>query len=185
MTKDTVQWDVNTAFPCANWYKGSLSRTFCDYLEDVTKGRRFDDNLLNMCVEGVQALNSFLRGLYASDIFLDPETARRLGEYGLRFLRRYSQAAAGAQAQGRCLFSLIPKLHCLQHICLKALVLESQSCERVVNPLVYSVQQSEDFIGRNSRVARHVHPRLCSQRVCERFLQHGHSQYVKAGYLPR
>ena len=126
LTKDTIGWDNNANFPQGSWYKGSLSTTFCDFIEDMTKDQVFEDVLLTKTAEAVRALNIFLRGLYESDVFLESERAHYLGEQGLRFLRRYSWCASESVRQGRCLFLLLPKAHCLQHICLNDLVLDSQ-----------------------------------------------------------
>ena len=42
---------------------------------------------------------------------------------------------------------------------------------------------SEDFIGRNSRVALKVHPAKCAQRCLERHLALAYSKYIEQGYL--
>ncbi|OLP88430.1 hypothetical protein AK812_SmicGene30244 [Symbiodinium microadriaticum] len=93
ITKETVGWDKNSSYPKASWYKGSLSTTMCEYIEAVTKDAEFEDELLTKCGEAVQALNQFISGLYQGEAFLDSATARTLGEYGLRFLRRYTWCA--------------------------------------------------------------------------------------------
>ncbi|OLQ06025.1 hypothetical protein AK812_SmicGene10702 [Symbiodinium microadriaticum] len=78
ITKDTILWDNNTNFPSASWYKGSLSTTMCEYIEDVTKNKQFDDVLLMKCSEAVQALNKFITGLYEADVFLSSNQAPAL-----------------------------------------------------------------------------------------------------------
>ncbi|CAE7810191.1 unnamed protein product [Symbiodinium sp. CCMP2456] len=183
ITKDTILWDNNANFPSGSWYKGSLSTTMCEYIEDVTKDKTFDDVLLMKCSEAVQALNKFITGLYQADVFLSSEQAYTLGEYGLKFLRRYSWCAGEAARQSRCLFIILPKMHCLQHICLQDLVLASQRFDLVVNPLVHSVQLCEDFVGRNSRTSRRIHPSTCTLRAAQRHLQLAYTKYVEAGYL--
>ncbi|CAE7235723.1 unnamed protein product [Symbiodinium natans] len=183
LTKDTIGWDSNNQFPCGNWYKGSLSRTMCDFIEDMTAGQEFEDDMLRLSGVAVRALNNFLRGLYEADIFLDRHTASTLGEHGLAFLDLYSQLASLAVQRQRCLFVLIPKLHSLHHQTLQDLVLASRFSDFVVSPLCYSVQMSEDFIGRHSRTSRRVHPALCTRRCTERFLQLAYTKYVEAGYL--
>ncbi|CAE7891387.1 ANK3 [Symbiodinium necroappetens] len=183
ITKDTILWDNNTNFPSASWYKGSLSTTMCEYIEDVTKDKQFDDVLLMKCSEAVQALNKFITGLYEADVFLSSNQAYTLGEYGLQFLRRYSWCAGEAARQSRCLFIILPKMHCLQHICLQDLVMASQRFDLVVNPLVHSVQLCEDYVGRNSRTSRRIHPSTCTVRAVQRHLQLAFAKYVEAGYL--
>ena len=183
VTKDTIGWDAETMFPCGIWYKGAISTNFCEYLEEISSGQVFEENMLNTCSEAIRALNILIRGLYESEVFLDPVTAERLGEQGLRFLRRYTQLAREAVEQKRCLFSLVPKLHCLHHLCLQDLVEASKTQAVVLNPVCFSVQQSEDYIGRNSRTSRRVHPAQCAQRVLEIHLKAAYDKYVKAGLL--
>ena len=183
LTKDTIGWDNNANFPQGSWYKGSLSTTFCDFIEDMTKDQVFEDVLLTKTAEAVRALNIFLRGLYESDVFLESERAHYLGEQGLRFLRRYSWCASESVRQGRCLFLLLPKAHCLQHICLNDLVLDSQIYTKIVNPIVYSVQMLEDYVGRNSRLSRRIHPSSVTKRAVQRHLQQAYAKYREVGYL--
>ena len=183
VTKDTICWAKNTEFPSGSWFKGGLSTTFCEYIEATTSDKTFDYPLLTKSVEAVQALNKFLSGLYECDAFLDRDTATTLGHYGLRFLRRYSWCATEALRQRRCLFNLIPKLHCVHHICVQDLIEAAQRSDHIINPLVYSVQLAEDYIGRNSRTSRRLHPATVTKRVVERHLQAAYQQYVKASFL--
>ena len=185
ITKVTlIGWGVETTYPMGIWYKGGLSTLFCDYLEDVSAGQQFEEDLLNTCRDAMKSLNAFVRGLYRSEAFLDASAATHLGELGLQFLRRYAWLAKESVQRGRCLFSLIPKLHCLHHICLEDLLQASKTSPMVVNPLCYSVQQSEDYIGRNSRTSRRVHPRQVATRTLQRHLKLAHS-HVKAVLIVR
>ncbi|CAE7402859.1 unnamed protein product [Symbiodinium sp. CCMP2592] len=183
VTKETICWPKSTEFPSGSWFKGSLSTTFCEFIEATLSDKTFEDPLLTRSVEAVQALNKFLSGLYESDVFLDRHTATTLGHYGLRFLRRYSWCATEAVRQRRCLFNLLPKLHCVHHICLQDLIEPAQRHDYIINPLVYSVQLAEDYIGRNSRTSRRLHPATVTKRVAERHLQAAYRQYLKAGFL--
>ena len=62
-------------------------------------------------------------------------------------------------------------------------LLQQSNVGRCFNLICTSVQQDEDFIGRNSRLSRHVSTLTCAQRVMERHLQACYAQYVEAGYL--
>ena len=183
ISKDTVQWESNTSFPMANWYKGSLTRIMCEYFRDALGGGETRNEMLDLTGEAAVAIHRCISGLYCRDVFLQHAEARELGEFGLRFLRRYATLAAKAVQSSRPLYILLPKMHALHHLFLEDLVLASDSQEWVVNPICYSVQQSEDFIGRNSRTARHVHPAQCSRRVLERHLKLAHNKYVEDGLL--
>ena len=54
-----------------------------------------------------------------------------------------------------------------------------------LNPLCLSVQQDEDFIGRGSRLSRHVHTNTCEERVVDRHMMAVYAEYVQCGYLIR
>ena len=60
------------------------------------------------------------------------------------------------------------------------LQMQSRSCRFSVNPLVWSVQSDEDFIGRPSRLSRRVSPVTVVQRVTQRYLQGAYAEWVRA-----
>ena len=93
VTKDLIGWDVETTYPMGIWYKGAISTLFCDYLEDVSSGQEFEEDLLNTCRDAIKSLNAFVRGFYRSEAFVDATSAQHFGELGLQFLRRYSYLA--------------------------------------------------------------------------------------------
>ena len=183
LTKETLGWESNANYPSGSWYKGSLSTTLCEFIESATKGKQFDDELLTKCGEAAESLNQFMTGLYEQDAFLDKTAAFNLGEFGLRFLRRYSFCAAKAVRERRCLFVITPKFHALHHVCLVDMVLASSRFRWISNPLIYSVQMLEDYVGRNSRVSRRIHPATATKRCAERHLQLAYAKFYQAGYL--
>ena len=69
------------------------------------------------------------------------------------------------------------------HAFLVDLVLAADRGPWVVNPICYSVQQSEDYIGRNSRTSRKVHPTQAARRTIERHLVLAYRKYCDAGLL--
>ena len=185
ITKETIGWEVDSNFPAATWYKGSMTTIMTEYVEYATSNLDFEDDLLNKAGEAAQAMNTFLRGLYSNDLFLSADLAKTLGEQGLRFLRRYSYLAKAAHDQGRTLYVLLPKLHILQHLCLVDLLKASETSSSILNPVCQSVQMDEDYIGRNSRLARHVHPAKSVERCVQRHLQQAYEKYVAAGLIVR
>ena len=163
LTKESINWENNSSFPSGSWYKGGLTTTCCEFIEaQLRSASESEDPMFEMARDAVIAINTCISMLYKSEAFMDPSTAREVGEQGLRFLRRYHSLAARAVELKRPLWMFIPKAHALHHIFLEDLFLSSQNYSRIVNPVCYSVQMSEDFIGRNSRVARKVHPSLCT-----------------------
>ena len=138
------------------------------------------DLLWSMGTEAVLALNSFMRFLYESDAWLAPADAGRAGELAAKFLRRCNDCAL--RAQRRTLFPLKPKFHCLHHMYVDLLYAGEKQIH-MMNPLVYSTQLSEDFVGRPSRLSRRVSARGTVRRVMQRHLQSAYTQWVKAGLL--
>ena len=183
VTKEVINWETTTNFPMGNWYKGAITTNLCDFIRFKTAAGGSGDEWLDLVGEASVAIHTCFAGLYKSGVFLEPSTARELGEQGLRFLRRYSSLAKKAVIAARPLFSILPKHHCLHHVFLQDLVLASQTQTCVLNPICFTVQQSEDFIGRGSRIARRVHPRTSAQRVMQRHLQLAYEKYVDAGVL--
>ena len=123
-----------------------------------------------------------MRLLYESDAWIPPADARRAGELAAKFLRRYNECAIRARSLQRTLFPIQPKFHCLHHMAID-LLSASEAENHALNPLVLSTQQSEDFIGRPSRLSRRVSSRGTLTRVMQRYLQSCHTQWVKAGLL--
>ena len=182
LTTSTIDWDPATKYPKGIWFKGELTTTLGRFVRYMTSGGNNESRMMDLVGEAATAIDTCIRGLYESDAFLPSALAQQLGEQGLRFLRRYATLAELAIEKGLPHFLLIPKVHVLHHIFLDMLQ-SSAKAAWVENPLLYSVQQDEDFIGRNSRLSRRVHPTQSSTRVIERHLLLCHSKYVEAGLL--
>ena len=183
ITKETLSWETNNDFPMGSWYKGSVTTNLCQFLHEELGNRKHEEELLDLIWEAAEAIDTCMSGLYSASVFLQPWEARDLGEHGLRFLRRYATLADKAVISSRTFFSLLPKHHAMQHLFLEDLVLAASKQAAVLNPICYTVQQSEDYIGRVSRTSRRVHPRTCVRRCLERHLQLAYSKYVEEGYL--
>jgi hypothetical protein len=134
--------------------------------------------------EACVLMNDFLKGLYDAEAWLPASTAQKIAENGFAFLIQYARLARMAYLEGRLLWSLQLKLHCLHHLVIY-LFESSVSGHRVLNILCFSTQQDEDFVGRPSRLARRVTPKVLQSchRVLDRYLIATHSQWVKDQYL--
>ena len=129
------------------------------------------------------AANKFIRILYTSGVWLCSSDAAEVANYGFRFLRRYSDCALRAFQRNLRHFMIQPKAHAMHHLFLS--MLEASSLGPVMSILCTSVQQDEDYIGRASRLSRHVSETHISERVCDRYLQSAYAQWVKIGYIIR
>lgn len=181
ITKELLNWVSTTQFPSGSWHKGDLSTSLMAWIEAKFVSEQWQDETLRIAGEAAQSINECIRMMYSGPAWLSPTDARQIGELGLRFLRRYNKLAVMANRQGKRFWLVMPKAHSLHHIFL-SLVQDSQRgfC---LNPLCTSVQQDEDFIGRGSRLSRHVSSVQCAQRVVDRYLQSAYSKFMESGYL--
>ena len=180
LTKDLIQWPSTKEYPSGGWYKADLTTNLMQWFESM--GGEWDEPLLSLAWQAARAINEFFRFLYARDAWLSAGDARYAGELAFKFLRRYEACACAAFEQKRALFVKQPKLHPLQETALNLVDSSSEDALKL-NPLLFSNQCSEDFIGRPSRLSRRVGTRQVVKRVLERYLQASYSQYVSAGYL--
>ena len=183
VTKDTVQWASRSEYPQGNWFKGSVTTLFMNYLEDTLNSALFDDNpMIKKAGEAASAINSCFKAMYEAEAFIQPQQAEDIAERGLRFLRRYSWLAKQAQETSQSLFLLTPKARSLHHIMLDLLVPAKRGAAPL-NPICYSCQMDEDFLGYAARLSRRCEPRRCSERVIQRHLQGCYAKFVKAKYI--
>ena len=108
--KDLIQWATTSDYPAASWFKGAFTTNLMEFFESLDGS--FHDDLLQLAMEGVKAINRFFRILYSEDAWLSPEEARLTGELACRFLRRYEACAKHAFHQQRTLFAVLPNCMC-------------------------------------------------------------------------
>ena len=156
LTKDTIQWGSRQDFPSGNWFKASVTTTFCRYLEHVLTTQNWQhEPMLEKAGEAVTAMNFCLSSLYASDVFVEPPArAIDIAEHGLKFLRRLQWLAKDAIKCGQALWLLTPKCHIIHHLLLEDMLIPALRGLSPCNPLSFSVQQDDNFIGKASRKGR-------------------------------
>ena len=111
-----------------------------------------------------------MRGLYKSGVWLREARARELGTWGLAFLRSYAKLASMAYQRRERRFTLVPKLHFFNHLMVELLE-GARDHKWSLNPMVFSVQLQEDYIGKPSRISRRVSPKSThALRTLERVL---------------
>ena len=185
LTPESLNWESSSVFPNGNWSKGGLTQVLMEFVEDILCNNPADyahDYQLTKAGQAAKAINEFFRILYGSEAWLTPDVAMLCGELVLRFLRRYADLAADAHRNGQAFWALYPKMHILQHTGVTLLKF-AKECSWIPNPLLFSVQCDEDYVGRPSRLSRRVSAKLCVQRVIERHLQRAYSEYIACGYL--
>ena len=185
ITRDTLGWKNATKEPTGGWHKGNLTSLFCRWFQALYE-ERWDDidreGLVDLSGQAVTHLNSFLRLLYTSDVFIQRERGLRIAEHCRAFLALYQKLATEAFKLGKPLFPLLPKAHALDHQQYE-LFRSIERCGFAISPMIAGCQMDEDFIGRPSRISRKVSPRQASGRTCERYLIAAKAAWVKAGML--
>lgn len=126
-------------------------------------------NLRPRQAEATRLVNSCIAGLYHNGAFLRPNDAVTFGKQGIKFLRLYASLARICQSRGLRRFPLVPKCHYFNHQFLD-LLSQGLSGHEAINPLIFSNQLQEDFIGKPSRLSRRVNPRSAPLRVLQRTL---------------
>lgn len=185
LTKELIGWETTGKVPAGTWHKGEFSDTLLHFIEGEfgNQVQAFQDEpLLVLALECVASLNSAMREMYAAELFLEPPQAARVAGFGLRYLRRYGKLADLAHRGGRPLFPLMPKAHAWHHLMLELeLSASTPGRQWCLNPLCYSTQMCEDFVGRPSRLARRTRPgRVQSRRVIQRYLKASYHEWVSA-----
>ncbi len=116
-----------------------------------------------------RALNSLMRLLYHSDVWIQKPFALQCVEWGWHFVKAYRYLAFLSREKRERRFPLIPKMHAVEEI-VKELEKQSAISQWVYNPLVESCSVDEDFIGRCAFISRSVSPRATCIRSIERYL---------------
>ena len=183
ITKDTICWSSKVDFPTGSWFKAALTNVLMDFVQERAETEDFrDDPILHTALEGGKAMLQALRLLYEADCWLEADEAKRIAGLGLKFLKRYAQAASLSYRDGKALFVLMPKMYAVQHIWLQ---LWAEGCEGgyCLNPITTSVAHDEDFISRPSRLSRRVASVTVIRRTIERYLQSAYAAWIEAGLL--
>ncbi len=186
ITKESISWPTTGHFPTAGWHKGALTTNMMGWIEHRGKTEDMSrEPLLSIAYEGCTSINAAISLMYESGAFLEPAESYKIGGLIMQFLRRYSTLSVQSQERNKTLFVLMPKAHVMHHMALELLDAAENNIP-ILNPICMSVQQSEDFIGRPSRISRKVSPRTTVMyRVVQRYLQSCYAQWLKAGLLRR
>lgn len=185
-TKEGINWDTTKDYPNGGWGKGATTAVLLKWFIAWSQTVESEDELFLVTRQAAICANESFALMYSvDDVWLEASVAARAGKLGMDFLKLYCRAARIAYSRSQCLFVLVPKFHCLHHLFLTDLLMESRKSPWVLHPLNWGTQMDEDNIGRTSRISRRVHPTTVVSRVLLRFLTKARQEYVKAGYLQR
>ena len=111
-----------------------------------------------------------MRQLYAHGLFFKRKDAVEFLRLGYDFASKYVAAADMALRMGRTRFKLSPKLHALYHILQYVQDdLANTQASFIRNPVTYSTQQDEDFVGRVAALSTAVASRTMHAQTMARY----------------
>lgn len=160
-----------TAGATGNWSKGSVTTNLMLWVVELIQDLQPDSQgWLRRASEGAKSLNTILKLLYNSTLFLERGDCLTVCHHGQIFLDTYTGLARDCFASGRSqLYPLFPKIHALHHF-FHGIRLDVSTYNYSMNPLSSSCQLDEDTIGKVSRVSRRVNIRTLAMRTLQRHL---------------
>lgn len=156
ITKDKLSWLATTSYPQGTWSKGATTTYLLKWLVVAFQERMGElagDLLVDLTYNTILNISNFIVGIYSWELWIPSNEAAVLAATGLSFLKWQGRAAIHAFDLDKRLFLAMPNLHRLHHI-FWDMKTQSQRAEFVLNPLAWSTQADEDFIGRPSRLSR-------------------------------
>ena len=141
-----------------------------DFLKRHLESLAAPDPFLESIYVASKSANTFLRNLYRSGLFLDPNTAYTVAQAGIGFLRSYSEAAQQAYNMNLMRFKLNPKFHAMIHIVDRFCQSVESGHRWTWNALAESSQQDEDFVGKISKLSCAVSARSVHLQGVSRYL---------------
>ena len=183
ITKETLGWPDRKTFPNGQWSKGHISTALHSFLKSWFSLHANDlagDTMLMSCMRANTLIGAAFEELYANDVWLSVEVAKRISAKALQFLRIYMSLAKQCFDDGKAFFPYMPKGHVVHHVFL-AMKEEADAGESQINPMVYGVQVDEDFVGKSSRLSRRVGAGQVVKRVLQRSLCAAHRRWIEAG----
>lgn len=157
-----------------SWFKGADTTTLTHFLE-----KRYTDlvsdspnhphvRYLTSILAGLQASNVFFHTLYAAPLWLPNEDRDILIDALYGVLRSFADAANYAYGVLKITrFKYQPKYHMLAEIRF-AMMVDRNNLMPSLNPLAFSTQMDEDYIGKICQMSRYVASRTVHIKTIER-----------------
>ena len=117
----------------------------------------------------LRSANNFMRGLYNHGLWIRRLEAVRLHDLGFQFVSHYMQAAYEALFHSRTRFKLAPKLHAFLHILEYLRDALVKDVEWIENPITWSCQGDEDFVGKISTLSLSVAAKTNHTRTMNKY----------------
>ena len=120
--------------------------------------------------DGCVGLLRFFQLLHKRGLFLTRQDASDAAGAMNLFCQTYTYLARSFFDLGLCRYHLEPTLHMCRHVSYGLEQVLQTGAPVLVSPGAWLCEQSEDFVGKISRITRRVSARLCAQRTLQRYL---------------
>ncbi|CAE7875397.1 unnamed protein product [Symbiodinium necroappetens] len=190
-TKDLLHWPRRSSYPWGGWKASDTMILLRWLLKLVTTGPVLRDasgrtgvslqahfaadatKQLVCCAlqDGASALLRMFQILYKTDVWLDREAATAVADAIDLFANVYCCLAGIFHREVKqSRFHMEPTLHHFAHVSERMREVLATGANKVLSPACFLCEQSEDFVGRISRLARRCAARTCGQRTLQRYL---------------
>ncbi|CAE7465862.1 unnamed protein product [Symbiodinium natans] len=107
------------------------------------------------------------------------QLAKELGEACFDFCDAYCDLAYASYKLGLARYNLVPSLHYYHHFYVDVKIkLADSTAAFIASPSIANCECDEDYIGKISRLSRHVHASVTNERSIHRFLVKMHYVYM-------
>ena len=183
ITKANLGWPDTGTMPNGQWSKGHVTTTLLKFFISWARNTNLNGHeLLQLSLQACLEVSECLEMLYKEGVWIEQRKASQIAGHGMQFLNLYRTLAFKSFENGQALFAHMPKGHSMDHIFFD-LHKASATKPFCLNPLIFSVQLFEDYIGRCSRVSRRTSPQQVVTRVLGRCLQAGYKYWYEGGYI--
>lgn len=176
LNKDVLGYKSSKSFPSGHWSKGADTTFFVKFVEALCQKARDEipgvsgDIMVTTMLRACRAIGNVFHVLFQASFWLTRAEAEQVIESGHQFCMAYTHLVRLSLARHLCLFKVKPKLHMLCHIFRTALQEYRADPDTVQNCLAYSTFQSEDFVGRISRLSRRVSSKVHGPKIYNRYV---------------
>lgn len=163
-------------FDLRNWFKGNDTVSLLQFLEKVLPKKCADlaladdetKTLFHQILVAVKAANHFMRTMYHAALWLSVAERRTLIESGHRFIKAFKKCAEICYWNDLTRFKYQPKKHMFGEV-LYEMEFQERHDLPSPNPLCWSTQQDEDFVGRICTFSKSVSIRTIHERTLGRY----------------
>ena len=159
-----------------NWFKGNDTVSLLQFLEKVLPEKCADlaladdetKTLFHQILVAVKAANHFMRTMYHAALWLSVAERRTLIESGHHFIKAFKRCAEICYWNDLTRFKYQPKKHMFGEVLFEMEFQERHDLPSP-NPLCWSTQQDEDFVGKICTFSKSVSIRTIHERTLGRY----------------